>query len=62
MPRAAAALFAKLRPSPPGMQRMSSGLRNPSRYSMSSVPAYSAPKPAVSADQTWQLKATYVEV
>ena len=60
VPRAASSLFAKLNPS--STSRPASGLRNPSRYSMSSVPSYSSLKPATAQDKAWQLNATYVEV
>lgn len=60
VPRAASALFANL--NPPSSSRTNSGLRNPSRYSMSSIPSFSANRPSTALDKTWQLKATYVEV
>ncbi|TVY88270.1 Kinesin-like protein [Lachnellula willkommii] len=57
IPRAAIALFEKLDDKQPISNRNSmSGLRTPTRYSMNSAAL------AKSAEKTWTLKATYVEI
>lgn len=58
IPRAATALFEKLDGGRPANNRNSmSGLRTPARYSMNASTLL-----AKSADKTWTLKATYVEI
>ncbi|KAL8997033.1 MAG: hypothetical protein Q9188_006425 [Gyalolechia gomerana] len=61
VPRAAAALFARLAGPPPLRRHGSSGLRTPTRYSTSSPPTLSS-FAKVNASESWQLKATYVEI
>ncbi|MCJ1311914.1 hypothetical protein MMC25_005587 [Agyrium rufum] len=60
VPRAARMLFESLS-GPPPLNRNSSGLRMPSRYSMSSVSALQG-QSRQNQDQTWQMKVTYVEI
>lgn len=58
IPRAATALFEKLEGGRPANNRNSmSGLRTPARYSMNASTIL-----AKSAEKTWTLKATYVEI
>ncbi|KAI4256556.1 MAG: hypothetical protein L6R42_006152 [Xanthoria sp. 1 TBL-2021] len=61
VPRAAAALFNRLAGPPPLRRHGSSGLRTPTRYSTTSPPTLSSLARA-SANENWQLKATYVEI
>ncbi|GAD93175.1 conserved hypothetical protein [Paecilomyces variotii No. 5] len=59
IPRAAQLLFEKLDGTPPTHTRsVSTGIRTPSRYSMSSTTGFGKN----GADKNWQLKATYVEI
>lgn len=61
VPRAATALFARLAGPPPLHRHGSSGLRTPTRYSTSSPPTLSSLAKG-NANESWQLKATYVEI
>ena len=67
IPRAASALFEKLA-GPPTLRRSgSSSLRTPTRYSVHSTMGLASLAKAqaqaqTSEDQSWQMKATYVEV
>ncbi|KAL8829998.1 MAG: hypothetical protein Q9170_005935 [Blastenia crenularia] len=61
VPRAAAALFARLAGPPPLRRHGSSGIRTPTRYSTSSPPTLSS-LAKTSAGENWQLKVTYVEI
>lgn len=58
IPRAAQQLFEKLDGTPTHTRSASSGIRTPSRYSMSSTTSFGRN----GTDKNWQLKATYVEV
>jgi kinesin family protein 4/21/27 len=57
IPRAAQLLFEKLE-GPKHSRTSSTGLRTPSRYSVSSTSSFGKS----TIDKNWQLKATYVEV
>ncbi|KAI9371806.1 hypothetical protein BJX61DRAFT_509999 [Aspergillus egyptiacus] len=57
IPRAAQLLFEKLE-GPKHNRSSSTGLRTPSRYSISSTSSFGK----TNADKSWQLKATYVEI
>ncbi|BCR89949.1 kinesin family protein [Aspergillus chevalieri] len=59
IPRAAQMLFEKLDGPPKHNRNSSTGLRTPSRYSMSSTSSFGK---ANNPDKNWQLKATYVEI
>jgi len=59
IPRAAQMLFEKLDGPQKHNRNSSTGLRTPSRYSMSSTSSFGK---ANNPDKNWQLKATYVEV
>ncbi|KAI4249340.1 MAG: hypothetical protein LQ352_005692 [Teloschistes flavicans] len=61
VPRAAAALFSQLAGPPPFRRHGSSSLRTPTRYSTTSPPTLSSLAKA-SANEDWQLRATYVEI
>ncbi|KAL8802973.1 MAG: hypothetical protein Q9182_003461 [Xanthomendoza sp. 2 TL-2023] len=61
VPRAAAALFHQLAGPPPLRRHGSSSLRTPTRYSTTSPPTLSTLARA-SANESWQLRATYVEI
>ena len=65
IPRAASALFEKLA-GPPTLRRTgSSSLRTPTRYSVHSTMGLASLAKAqaqTSEEQSWQMKATYVEV
>ncbi|KAJ9207413.1 hypothetical protein DTO164E3_687 [Paecilomyces variotii] len=58
IPRAAQQLFEKLDGTPTHTRSASSGIRTPSRYSMSSTTSFGRN----GSDKNWQLKATYVEI
>lgn len=60
IPRAAQLLFEKLDGTPTHTRSVSTGIRTPSRYSMSSTTGFG--KNGTGTDKSWQLKATYVEV
>ncbi|KAL4779185.1 hypothetical protein BJX76DRAFT_98355 [Aspergillus varians] len=57
IPRAAQLLFEKL-DGPKHSRNSSTGLRTPSRYSVSSTSSFGKPN----MEKSWQLKATYVEI
>ncbi|PWY94264.1 kinesin family protein [Aspergillus sclerotioniger CBS 115572] len=58
IPRAAQLLFEKLEGPPKPNRNSGTGLRTPSRYSISSTSSFGK----ASAEKNWQLKATYVEI
>ncbi|KAL1886581.1 hypothetical protein Plec18167_000513 [Paecilomyces lecythidis] len=58
IPRAAQLLFEKLDGTPTHTRSVSTGIRTPSRYSMSSTTGFGKN----GTDKNWQLKATYVEI
>ncbi|KAG9728563.1 kinesin-domain-containing protein, partial [Aureobasidium melanogenum] len=65
VPRAAAALFEKLNVSSTTSAPLTpskSGLRSPSRYSVSAVPSLSNLHRQTSSDKSWALTATYAEI
>ncbi|THX57216.1 hypothetical protein D6D06_03859 [Aureobasidium pullulans] len=65
VPRAAAALFEKLNASSPPSAPLTpskSGLRSPSRYSVSAVSSLSNLHRQTSSDKSWTLTATYAEI
>ncbi|EAW13171.1 kinesin family protein [Aspergillus clavatus NRRL 1] len=58
IPRAAQLLFEKLEGPTKHNRNSSTGLRTPTRYSISSTSSFGK----ANADKTWQLKASYVEI